>query len=181
MYLADFIKSCGFNPSGTSTKAFFAPVSYFVTVATPDYQNITNPEDLLTITDSHVFEQGKGFHVLNITDETGELQSNAVGEKDGRSFEHIFNGFVPNNDAHNLALLSQMANCPYILIIGEMKQEGMVYRQLGNAFRGAYNSDDNNYTSGMASADRRGTSISFKATGQPHHAPFYTGSIDLHP
>lgn len=181
MDLVDFNKSCGANPSGTGLEILFAKISDFETIAVPT-DTPSAHADLVTISANHVFKTGKGFAKLKITDETGEVQSNAVGEKDGRSFEHMVNGFVPNNDKTNAGLLSKMASCDWLFLVPEMGENNqVVYRQIGSRFRGAFNAEANNYTTGVASADRRGTSFTFKATGQPTHAPYYEGEITLLP
>lgn len=178
--LQDFNHKCAGNTSGTGTEILYARKSDFDTIQKPS-ENPENPEDLVTIAVAHTFKAGKGFRKLLITDETGQVTSNAVGEKDGRSFEHTLNGFVPGNDARNTGLLSMMANCPYIFLVPELRDGAVVYRQLGSEFRGAYNIAENNYDTGVASADRRGTQFSFAAVGQPTHAPFYTAEATLAP
>jgi len=181
MNTLDFNKKCGANPSGTGLEILFAKISDFDTIATPT-ENPELPEDLVTITGNHTFKAGKGFSKIKITDETGEVQSNAVGEKDGRSFEHMVNGFVPNNDKRNAGLLSMLGSCDWLFLVPEMGENNqVVYRQIGSQFRGAYNTEANNYTTGVASADRRGTQFTFKATGQPTHAPYYEGERTLNP
>lgn len=176
MDFLDVIKSCVGNVSGTGTTILLAPKSWFTTIAQAA-ANPANPTELVDIVGDHVFDTDKGFIRLEITDETGNVQSNAVGEKDGRSFEHIFTGFHPNNSSNALGMLTKFASCEWIVLVPELQNGVPVYRQIGSAFRGAYNVDENNYNSGTASADRRGTSIIFKATGQPTHAPFYKGDI----
>jgi hypothetical protein len=136
----------------------------------------------MIIEDAHTFKADKGFHFIEVVDETGNVQSNAVGEKGGRSFEHMVSGFVAGNDPHNLAVFTKLASCPYIFIVQEFDKNGdIVYRQIGSENRPGYNIDENNYDSGTASADRRGTQFTFKSVGNATHAPFYEGAIELFP
>jgi hypothetical protein len=181
--LDNVLEVCGANPSGTAREIFFAPLDYFETIQKPvSFGSATEMKDILTIAGTHVFKEDKGFHKIQVVDETGNVQSNAVGEKGGRSFEHMVSGFVAGNSAHNLAVFSKLASCPYIFIVQEYNSEGAtVYRQIGSENRPGYNVDENNYNSGTASADRRGLQFTFKSVGNPTHAPFYEGTLDLFP
>lgn len=183
MNLYHVTKNCGPNPSGIGNKIWAAKIDWFATMADPaNAASAVNAEDILIIAGDHTFESGKGFIEIGITDETGQLECIPEGEKDGKSFAHTARGFIPGNNVKNLAMHSLMQSCEWIFIIEEYDENGIIVkRQIGTSFRPAYAVDENAYNSGMANADRRGTQLTVKATGQPYHAPFYQGVIDLHP
>lgn len=176
-------KNCGPNPSGIGNKIYAAKVDWFDTIeVAPNALNALNAEDILTIAGNHVFLIDKGFIHIGFTDETGQLESVPEGEKDGKSFAHTIRGFIPGNVKRNLAMHSMLQSCDWIVLLEEIGENGdIVVRQVGTSFRPAYAVDENSYNSGQANADRRGTQLTMKATGQPYHAPFYEGTIVLHP
>lgn len=176
--LEDVLKSCKPNPAGTGTEVLFAPKSYFDTLQKPT----TTPaliEDIVTITGTHTFQTGKGFHKMQVTDMTGQVMSEAVGEIDGKSFNHSWKGFIPNNDKKNQALLSKLASCEWIFLIPEETEAGTVYRQVGSYQHPAY-AKTVKYDSGVVGA-RRGTDFEIESVGHTTHAPFYEGTITYFP
>lgn len=183
MDLYHITKNCGPNPSGIGNNIYAAKVEWFDTLEVPqNVQAAVGAEDLLTITGDHVFKLNKGFLKIGITDETGQLECIPEGEKDGKSFAHTARGFIPGNVKKNLAMHGLMQTCDWIFLVEEIGENGdVVVRQVGNAFRPAYAVDENGYNSGQANADRRGTQLTIKSTGQPYHAPFYEGQIVEYP
>jgi len=183
MNLYHITKNCGPNPSGIGNKIYGAKVSWFDTVAVPPDASIASEaSELITITGDHTFIANKGFLEIGITDETGQLESIPEGEKDGKSFAHTARGFIPGNVKKNLAMHGLLQTCEWIFLVQEIGEDGnVIVRQVGNSYRPAYAIDDNGYNSGQANADRRGTQLTVKATGQPYHAPFYEGEITVHP
>lgn len=181
MDLGNITESCKTNTAGTGVVLKWAPVSYFDAIAKATAASAAaTADEIVKITTAHTFLTGKGFHNLEVVMNTGGVESNSVGEIAGKSFEHMAKGFVSNNDPLNLGLLTKLASCKYILLVPEITEDGTVYRQIGNEDRPGY-CEDNSYNSGTAAADRRGTTVSFKSDGNATHAPFYSGTITMHP
>jgi len=176
----DILKTCGPNSAGTGTEILFANKKDFTAIATPtSFATATTTDEIVTIDGNHTFAVGKGFRKLQITDRTGKVDSNFVGDIDAKSAEHMFSGFIPNNTPANLGVLSILATCEWIFLIPEESAEGTVYRQIGSVQHAAYTEEDN-YTSDVTGG-KRGTTYSIKSVGHSIHAPFYTGTVTLHP
>lgn len=181
MDLGNINESCKANVGGTGTKILYAPMSDFDAIQQATAKSAaTTADEIVTIATAHTFLTGKGFHSLEVGLDTGGVESNSVGEIGGKSFEHMVNGFVNNNDKITLGTLSALASCKYMFLVPETTEDGTVYRQIGTEQRAAY-CEDNSYKSGNTSTDKRGTSFSFKSTGHATHAPFYTSTITMHP
>lgn len=77
----------GANMGGIPQKIFFA---YWKDVAgwptEPDLGTVTNLEELATLTGELTMETGTRFFELYLTDDTGEIEFESVGEKDGKSW-----------------------------------------------------------------------------------------------
>lgn len=181
MDLGNIIEVCQSNVGGTGVELLWAPISYFDTIAAPvGLATATTADQIVSITTAHTFVAGKGFHKMDVLIDTGAVESNAVGDIGGKSFEHICKGFVSNNGALNTGLLTMLASCKYMFLVPENTANGVVYRQIGNKQRPAF-CETNDYKSGEAAADRRGTSVAFKSNGHGIHVPFYSATITMHP
>jgi hypothetical protein len=180
MDVTNILKACGPNPSGTGTELLWAFKKDFTTIEKPTpFATATTPDQVVTIDGDHLFASGKGFVKLQITDATGQLTSTAVGEKDGKSFEHMITGFHPNNSPANLGMLSLMAFCDLIFLVPEETAAGTIYRQVGSEQHPA-SCEEDNYDSAVVGG-RRGTTYSAKAVGLSTHAPFYSGVVTMQP
>lgn len=138
--------------------------------------------DGVTITAAITLKALKKWISIYHTRGTGKIDSNSVGERDGKSFENILEFNFPGGEKKVVAHNKQVLNTPG-LYIG--KDTDGNYRILGLAvIDGVVTFDMPAYTenitstTGAASADKRGTTYQAKSEA-PHEALFYEGAIDL--
>ena len=138
--------------------------------------------DGLTITSPLVLNVDQKFATIYHTRETGKIDSNMVGERDGRSFDNMLEFFHPGSSKAEAAFREKYCNTPSVYIakdtdgnwrlIGLAKIGGKITKDLP-----AYMEPSNN-TTGAAAADRRGSTYVIKS--EASHPPlFYEGPIDL--
>lgn len=140
---------------------------------------------LETTGDNIELKEGKRFYRLYHTADTGRLDSNTVGELDGKSKQNVLSFFYPGDDANLASQIRLLQNTPGVFICRDSRGR---LRLLGvTSFR-----DDStvlslespahvqiaNGTTGTTGSDRRGTTfeVIHKA---PHRPIFYKPSSDV--
>lgn len=157
------------NMGGTKQRFWFAPVSYFDTIATPPATPTTLGQ-LVTITDSHTFLPGKGFHKAYITLDKNGVKFDVQGERDGRSYKQGFKGFTPGSTPEKDAIFSKAKNERFIVLVEET--DGYP-RQIGT--EDYYAEMVAAFNSGEKSADLRGYEISVESVSNYNYR--YAGTI----
>lgn len=107
------------NMGGLRTIAYWALHTDFTAYPTPDAPtraDATNIADLVTITTAPTFKSGKGWKKLYNTEDTGMVDSNQQGEKDGKSFLNKIKLFHPGAGAQVMGLLAYINNAGCIFI-----------------------------------------------------------------
>lgn len=161
-----------YNPAGT-TRVFYAFQEDILTFPElDDPESATTFESLVNYTDPITMKEGKQFHELYHTVETGELRSTVVGSRDGKGFENFLELSFPGNQALILGFLAATANRNIIALVEEKNK---VIRVLGSLTDPAF-IDTNEYTSGKAIADARANILTLKASGATA-PPIYTLAI----
>lgn len=165
------------NMGGLIAEVLFCPID--------DVDKDTIPAldaDGVTITGDIVLATNKKWIQIYHTRGTGKIDSNSVGERDGKSFENICEFNFPGGEKAVVAHNKQVLNTPG-LYIG--KDTDGNYRLLGvSVINGAVSFEMPAYTesivatTGAASADKRGTTYQAKSEA-PHEALYYEGAIDL--
>lgn len=115
------------NMGGTKQALYFAPISYFDTIAKPD-PAATTLAGTVDIVDDHTFLTGKGWHKLYCTMDKGSLEAMVQGDRDGRSYVQKSKAFYPGSESEAHGLISQAKNDRFIVLIempdGKMIQQG---------------------------------------------------------
>lgn len=137
----------------------------------------TTLEELGALTGNITMKPGKRLFKLYITDDTGELENEIVGEKDGISFIQHLRFFHPGLMARILGFMNAVKNDNMVFVVPDNNGQ---YFVLGDAIRPATleGSDENNGTS-KETAGRRGVSMHF--TYKTSNIFEYTGTIPLTP
>ena len=166
------------NMGGLKGEFYFVPIND-VDFATPPALDV----DGKTITGAITLQSLKKFYKAYFTKGTGKLDATSVGERDGKSFECMFEFRVPGNDVANLTAIEQMLNTPG-LWIGEDASGNMIVLGISKNDDGTLHIDfpcyleSANLTTGATPADARGVTVQVKSES-PHFPLFYTGAIDV--
>ncbi len=161
---------------------------YFVPVEDLDW---TTPPALgadgVTISGDIVLGAGKKFIQIYQTRGTSKIDSNVVGERDGRSYENIAEFKFPGDTPEVLSFLRQVANTPGVVIAkdpqGKFRVIGLTVVKDTDGTTDVLSKDFPAYLEAGAGttgtgADAKGHTISFKAESLCPPL-FYTGDIDL--
>lgn len=166
------------NMGGLSGELYFCPTED-IDLTTPP----TLDADGVTITGDLVCKTGKKFIRVYHTRGTGELKDELVGERDGKSFENMVEFFFPGSKKEISTFKRDVANTPMVVICrdtdGNLRLLGVAVLNgtlISLGFPAYLESAPS--TSGKASADRKGTTFTFKAEA-PHDALYYEGVIQL--
>lgn len=138
--------------------------------------------DGVTISGDITLAANKKFFTLYQTRGTGKIDTNMVGERDGKSFENILECKFPGETPEFVAFMLQVKNTPVVVIARDAQGR---YRLLGISLVGGALTKDleayfesNAGTTGAAASDAKGHTIQVKA--EANHPPlFYTGTIDV--
>ncbi len=157
------------NMGGTKQRFWFAPISYFDTIATPEASPSTLA-GLVTISDSHTFLTGYGFHKGYITQDKNGVKFEAQGERDGRSFKQSAKAFTPGSTPTLHGLASRCKNERFIVLVEETDDQ---VSQIGTADH--YAELIMSFSTGEKSADLRGYEIMVESVSNNNFR--YTGTI----
>lgn len=164
----------GENMGGLTQKIWFG---YWVDVATwpvkPAYT--ANLEDCVVLTGDLTMKPGKRMFEMYITDDTGELKMELVGEVDGHSFVEHLTLFHPGLQAKIRGFMRAAQNENLVFIVED--SDGQKYL-MGDAMRPAIlaGSPDGAGT-GKATAARKGISMEFTYKTTAIYS--YAGNIPL--
>ena len=158
---------------GTSERFWFARKVDIATFATT-VTSPSTPEAKFVLTNPHVMKSGKRFYEAYITQDTGDLEMQSIGEVDGKSFKPVFKGFYPGAEDSALAFFNQIKNDVIIAII-ELPDGKMI--QLGNERFSMRVSP--NFKTGVNSGRGRGTE--FEIVGFIPYIYRYAATVPITP
>lgn len=161
----------GENMGGTKQFFYFAPLSYFDTIAKPD-PNATTMAGKVDITDTHTFQDGKGFHKMYCTMDKGSAENDVQGERDGRSLKQIAKFFYPGSDSEIHGFISTCKNDRFIVVYP--MPDGK-HNQIGD--EDFYAEITAKFTTGTNSGGIRGYEIMVESMGTKNLV--YKGDITL--
>jgi len=167
------------NMGGIQTTCYYAPLSSFASVKTvPSLDTNPSLEASVTITGTHTFKNPatKGFWKLYCTEDAGMLESEGVGEKDGRSFRPRLKVFIPGGQKEAAGFLNWVNNTGGIFLAKDA--EGRV-RQVGTEQYPAKVEEGSESTTETADG-RKGITLTVSCAS-PGPAPFYDGTISTAP
>lgn len=167
------------NMGGLIGEVFFVPID---DVDTSDENLPTLDADGVTVTGDIVLKAAKKWISIYHTSGTGKIDSNSVGERDGKSFENILEFNFPGSKKEVVAHNKQVLNTPGLYIgqdtDGNMRIIGLTVINGVLSYKLPVYTESIASTTGAARADKRGTTYQAKAEA-PHEALFYEGAIDL--
>lgn len=164
----------GENMGGVCQEIFFALHSDVLTFPTKPVTPASLDENAV-LTGDLIMKTGKRMFKLYISDDSGELKIEPVGETDGRSFVMHLTFFHPGMQKTILGFMNSTKNENLVFIAQD--SEGQKYL-LGDALRPAIfqGSPDGNGTS-KETAGRKG--MSFEFTYKTGNVYVYQGSVPL--
>lgn len=116
------------NMGGTSIVSFYAPIWYFkdnTGIKKPGVATTQNPLLGVTITGTHEFKPGYGFHVIRSIIDTTKLKASIVGERGGRGIKQEYEGKVSGN-TKQMAVFQRMAKNDEFIVIHRMPDGTMI-------------------------------------------------------
>jgi len=162
-----------YNPGGVSRVlfAFAEDVATFPTLADPE--TATTFESLVLFAAPILMKSGKSFKEIYCTLEEGEVKSEMVGPRDGKSRENSIEISFPGSEAAFLGFKAASSNRQMIFAVLEKNRKVRIVGSLNDP---AFLETDSE-TSGKKNADGRKTMLMFKAAGATS-APIYHLTID---
>lgn len=172
---------CDENEGGLGQYAMGVPWEDIDDTALP-----STDADGLTVSAPIVLKALKAWHKVYLTTDTGKHTDTLVGESDGKSFEQLFEGFHPGAAKEAAIYFSTVKNKNMLYAVQDL--EGR-WRLIGIQATGAANAirplkllkpakaESAVFDSGAATADRKGTTFSFKAAAG-HMALYYESTFD---
>ena len=164
----------GENMGGISQTVYFglwADVETFP--SKPD-----NPADIEAagkLTNDIVMKAGKSMFSMYITDDTGELEIEPVGEKDGKSFVMHLRFFTPGLRDKILGFMNATKNENLVFIVPDNNGQKFL---MGDALRPAtFEGSDDAMGTSKETAGRRGISMHF--TYKTSNVYDYPGNVPL--
>lgn len=171
------------NMSGLVGDLYFVPLEDVDTSTIP-----TLDTDGVTVTSAVVLKTNKKWFKIYHTRGTGKIDDNTVGERDGRSFENIYEFKFPADTKELVAFKRQIKNTP-MLVLGKDAQGNFRILGLNVTKDPATGNDVLTFdfpayiesaagTTGAASGDAKGHTFQVKAEGNASPL-FYESTIDL--
>lgn len=161
------------NMGGTKQRFWFAPISYFATIATVVAAPATAAAAVQIVAD-HTFLATKGFHKVYTTLDKSGLNYEIQGERDGRSFKQKYKGFTPGSDDTLHGQMSIIKNERCIVLVEE--SDGKV-SQIGT--EDFYAEIIAKYMTGETTAGLRGYEIEVESVAPRNYR--YAGVITEYP
>jgi hypothetical protein len=165
----------GENMGGIAQKLYFGLHADVATWPTKPTTEAADLEALGALTGNITMKPGKRMFEMYITDDTGELQMETVGEKDGKSFVMHLRLFHPGLLEKILGFRNATKNENMVFIVPD--NNGQMFL-LGDAIRPAtLESDAEGAGTGKETAARRGVGMEF--TYKTSNILAYTGTVPL--
>lgn len=165
------------NPGGLQTVAFYAPISAFADDGIP--QVPANPvafAEAVEISTDFVFKPGEGFRKLYLTEDTGMMEDESIGERDGKSWRNKMKAFHPGTKAEALGFARWANNTGLIWVVVEADGQ----KRIVGSEQFPAKIDTNVITTTETTDGRRGQTLeSSCASITP--APIYTGNVVEYP
>lgn len=171
------------NMGGLVGEIFFCPAEDILTLPDLSAVGALDTEAAVDI----ACKTGKNFIRIYHTAETGKIDYNTVGDRDAKSKENILEWLYPGDDKTLAEVERLIQNTPGVYICKDTKGN---LRLLGVSNLDASVAtltldipcyvETSNGTTGMARADRRGTTFQVKHSAS-HRPVFYMGTVPLTP
>jgi hypothetical protein len=143
----------------------------------PDLDTAVNLEDLASLTGNLTMKTGTNLFKMYLTDDTGELELEPVGEKDGKSFVMHLRLFHPGLQKKILGFMNLAKNANLVFIAPDNNGNHFL---LGDSLRPAtYETSPDSVGTGKETSARAGVSLEF--TYKCKNLYHYDGPIPLTP
>lgn len=162
------------NPGVSEVGIYAAAVTDFDKIEEPaNLKDGTDLADVATIKESHEFSEDRGFHKVQITSESGMVETENGGEKGNISYLNSVTGALQGTGPKNAGWLRKYKNTPMIFIVKEKNGD---VKQIGSELSPAYLIELAG-TSGQAAGDVKNMVFKFQDS-QNYPAPEYDGTIE---
>lgn len=161
------------NMGGTTQVIYYAPIRDFDEIATLDPAG-TTMASRVEITDDHTFLTGKCFKTMYVTMDSGQLDTEMQGERDGESWKEKANFFTPGAAPGPTGAMDQLLKDKCIVLIP--LPDGKV-RQLGS--KDFYAEFKPKWSTGKNGSARRGWTVDIES--MTHRPLIYSGAISTTP
>ena len=180
MYPNHILKNTTSKTPGVVPMLYFAPKSWFTTIAVPTPPFINGASEV-TVTENHLFGTNPdtgldyGFIKLEMSDRTPEVVLEETGEIDSEGVDAMVSGFAPGLNLELLGLFGKSLDA--IVLVQDLSCSIVRYHQFGTACSVAYKQGWK-YTSGKAGGEgRKGAEVKFMAYMEK--PLIYTGAVSL--
>ncbi|SFC71228.1 hypothetical protein SAMN05421780_108188 [Flexibacter flexilis DSM 6793] len=136
----------------------------------------TSLEDEVTLVGNFVLKPGKSWKKIYCTQQKGSLESEIVGDTDGKSAENPLKIWHPGNKDYLLGFIEKFKNSSMVLLVREL--DTTYWRVVGSEGLPA-KYESGKITTGTAVKDGKGAEITWKSLGRI--APIYKGVVQLEP
>ncbi|OIN59801.1 hypothetical protein [Arsenicibacter rosenii] len=158
------------NMGGLSERLWFARKVDIQTWSAP----AASPASPYILTSAFQMKTGKKFYECYITQDTGDLELQSIGEVDGKSFKPVLKAFYPGLEDAAITFFNQIKN-DVIIVIAELPDGKML--QLGNERFSMRVSP--NFKTGVNSG--RGRGMEFEVTGFIPYIYRYAATVPVTP
>jgi len=168
----------GANMGGIPQKIFFGLWKDVATWPTePDSATVTDLEESATLTGALAMNTGTNFFEMYLTDDTGEIEFESVGEKDGKSWVIHLRLFHPGLQKKILGLINMAKNENLAFAVPDNNGNQFL---MGDALRPAtYEGAPDGTGTGKETSARPGVSMEF--TFKTKNLYHYDGAVPLTP
>lgn len=167
----------GENMGGIAMQVFYGLHADVATWPTKPAANVASLEDLGKLTGQLTMKPGKRMFPLYVTDDTGELKFESVGELDGKSFVVKLTVFNPGLKAKLLGFMNAVKNDNLVFVVPDNNGGQFI---MGDALRPAiFTGSPDGAGTGKETAGRRGISLEF--TYKTANLYSYEGTVPLTP
>lgn len=170
--------------AGLATKVWLADKRDFDTIVDTKKMEDENPanvagnlDELMIITDNHVFKTTKCFNTIDFVQETGEVKTKSIGPKGGKIFENEVTIEVAGSQSQLLGFMRAVKNKDLIVLVEEVGTGNI--RQLGWSKYGAEASNLEHEITGVLEG-KNSAKITFKDKNLGP-ASIYKGEISTIP
>lgn len=163
------------NMGGLTQRAYFARISDFLVIATPDLN--TTLADTVTINDDHTFNATKCFKKIYCTMDKGKVDLKGQGDNDGKSFKQEGEIFYPGSlaEAHGFAAQAKNDNFVFLMEHPDSAENGFL--QIGTEMFPAKINPE--FTTATNSGGVKG--YTFKIEAMTPRQYVYVGAVTLTP
>ena len=162
------------TPSGVADYLYWAPVSWFTTIACYD-PNVAGTDTI--IQGNHAFLAGKGFLKFLLAPDKNKFNAQTIGEKGSKKFSNAIEAFFPGSWALQHSFFKNALNTPGIAMIKDSNCPANLWYQVGCDCNYAWMTPS--FDTGMTRDGQKGYTCTIDSTSDAVY--FYGGTLTLFP